>query len=79
MVQLLSLIAEYGEELGVTAAEIALEEGIPTVEAVLNIIHRLKEPPIPTFNLQTVALTIVPQANYERYNHLLSEVSYAKA
>lgn len=79
MVQLLSLIAEYGEDLGVTAAEVALEEGIPTVEAVLNIIHRLKEPPIPTFNLQTIALTIVPQANCERYNHLLSEVSYAKA
>lgn len=79
MVQLLSLIAEYGEDLGVTAVEIALEEGIPTVEAVLNIIHRLKEPPIPTFSLQTIALTIVPQANCERYNHLLSEVSYAKA
>lgn len=79
MVQLLSLIAEYGEELGVSAAEIALEEGVPTVEAVLNIIHRLKEPIIPCFTIQDIPLNTPPQANCERYNCLLKEVAYAKA
>lgn len=47
MVKLLSLIADFGEDIGITAAEIALEQAIPTVEAVLNIILRLTESTIP--------------------------------
>lgn len=72
MVKLLSLIAEYGEELGVTAAAIALQEGVPTVEAVLNIIHRLKEPVIPIITTYDVPLKNPPQAQLARYNTLLS-------
>ena len=60
MVKLLSLIADYREDLGVTASAIALEEGVPTVEAVLNIIHRLTEPAIPSFKIKEIPLTIPP-------------------
>ena len=73
MVRLLSLIADYGEELGVTAAELALEEGIPTVEAVLNIIHRLQEPPIPDIPAFDVPLKIPPLAQLHRFDSLLSQ------
>ena len=72
MVKLLSLIAEYGEELGVMAADIALEEGMPTVEAVLNIIHRLQEPNIPEIPAYDVPLNMPPLANLARYDSLLS-------
>jgi hypothetical protein len=72
MVKLLSLIAEYGEELGVMAADIALEEGMPTVEAVLNIIHRLQEPNIPEIPAYDVPLNMQPLANLARYDSLLS-------
>jgi len=43
-VELLTLSAEHDEDVGITAAEIALEEKMPTVEAVHNIINRLVEP-----------------------------------
>lgn len=71
MVEMLSLLAEYGEEVGVAAAELALECGMPTVAAVQNIIHRLNEPPIPKFNLPDIPLRIVPQADLLRYNTVL--------
>lgn len=73
MVRLLSLIADYGEELGVTAAELALEEGIPTVEAVLNIILRLQEPSIPEISTFDVPLKIPPLAQLHRFDCLLSQ------
>ncbi|WP_293602865.1 IS21 family transposase, partial [Polaromonas sp. 17-63-33] len=72
MVKLLSLIADYGEEIGVKAAAIALENEMPTVEAVLNIIHRLTEPVIPTIISYDVPLRIPPQAQLSRYDSLLS-------
>jgi transposase len=73
MVKLLILIAEYGEELGVMAAEIALEECMPTVEAVLNIIHRLTEPVIPKIECHDIPLRLPPQAQLSRYDSLLSK------
>ena len=80
MVKLLSLIADYGEELGVSAAAIALAEGMPTVEAVLNIIHRLKEPVIPNIISYDVPLRMPPQAQLARYDTLLSlGANYAAA
>lgn len=77
MVELLNLIAEYGEDIGVTAASIALEEGVPTVEAVLNIINRLLEPDIPTLKAKEIPLNTPPQSNCQRYNSLLKETPYA--
>lgn len=78
MVRLLSLIADYGEDLGVTAAELALEEGIPTVEAVLNIIHRLQEPVIPEIPAFDVPLKTPPLAQLHHFDRLLHlETHYA--
>ena len=79
MVELLMLIAEYGEDMGTVAAEIALEEGMPTVEAVLNIIHRLSEPSVPAFEVHDIPLAVPPVGNCQRYNSLLKEVGNAKA
>jgi len=45
---------------------------MPTVEAVLNIIHRLTEPVIPTIISYDVPLRIPPQAQLSRYDSLLS-------
>lgn len=71
MVKLLSLIADFGEEIGVTAAELALEQGLPTVEAVLNIILRLTEPDIPKIKTAHVALTLPPKANLAQFDQLI--------
>ena len=59
MVEMLSLLAEYGEEVGVAAAELALECGMPTVAAVQNIIHRLNEPPIGTRRITGLVIGFV--------------------
>ena len=66
MVKLLSLIADYGEEIGVKAAAIALDNEIPTVEAVLNIIHRLTEPVIPSIISYDVPPVSYTQDVYKR-------------
>ncbi len=71
MVKLLSLIADFGEEVGVTAAELALEQGLPTVEAVLNIILRLTEPTVPKIESRHVALRCPPKANLSQFDQLL--------
>lgn len=72
MVKLLSLIADFGEEVGVTAAELALEQGLPTVEAVLNIILRLTEPSLPKVECRQVTLTCPPRANLSQFDSLLN-------
>ena len=71
--------AAGGGTLGITAAALALEEGMPTVEAVLNIIHRLTEPVIPRFSMKDIPLNIPPEGNCARYNSLLKELCHAKA
>lgn len=71
MVEILALLAEYGEEVGVAAAELALECGMPTVAAVQNIINRLNEPVIPKFNLPDIPLNIPVQTDLSRYNSVL--------
>lgn len=72
-IKLLSLIAEYGEDVGVTAACLALEERVPSVEAVQNIINRLLEPSIPELKVKEIPLHCPPQGNCERYNSLLTK------
>lgn len=74
MVEILTLIAEYGEEVGVTAAELALECGMPTVAAVQNIINRLNEPIVPKFNVPDIPLFIPPETDLTRYNIVLKQV-----
>lgn len=77
MVELLMLIHEHGEDVGITAASIALEQGIPTVEAVQNIISRLLEPAIPVLKAKEIPLSNPPQSNCQHYNSLLKGVSHA--
>ncbi|TFV07003.1 IS21 family transposase [Bacillus stratosphericus] len=72
MVKLLNLMAEYDADLALTAAELALDEGMPTPEAVLNIINRLKEPPPPRFHIRDIPLTVPPSVDCSRYDRLLS-------
>ncbi len=71
MVRLLSLIADFGENIGITAAEIALEQGVPTVEAVLNIILRLTEPTIPTLESKQLPLNCPLVATLNHFDQLL--------
>jgi hypothetical protein len=59
-----SRIVNYGQDLGVTAAAMALDEAVPTVEAVLNIIHRLTEPVIPTLKINDIPLNVLPPLQY---------------
>ncbi len=72
IVKLLSLIADFGESIGITATEIALEQGISTVEAVLNIILRLTEPAIPELESQHIPLTCPPVATLTHFDQLLA-------
>ena len=78
MVKLLALMSEYDTDLALTAAELALEEGMVTPEAVLNIINRLKEPLPPKLSIDDIPLTLPPSANCQQYDSLLTKGSYAK-
>lgn len=77
MVRVLSLLAEYAPDVALTAAELALEEGRPTPEAVLNIIHRLSEPLIPKLYVDDIPLTHPPCVNCHHYDALLTGEYYA--
>lgn len=73
MVKLLNLMAEYDADLALTAAELALGEGMPPPpEEVLNIINRLKEPPPPRFHIRDIPLAVPPAVDCSRYDRLLS-------
>lgn len=78
MVKLLALMSEYDTDLALTAAELALEEGMVTPEAVLNIINRLKEPLSPKLSIDDIPLTLPPSVNCQQYDSLLTKGSYAK-
>ena len=75
--RLLTLIADHGEDVGITAAALALEEGCPTVEAVENIINRLLEPAIPVLKTKEIPLTNPPTGDCSIYNSLLKGTSHA--
>ncbi len=77
MVRLLALIADYGEDVGLTAAALALEEGVPTVEAVLNIINRLLAPAIPELKGREIPLNTPPISDCTLYNSLLKGTAHA--
>lgn len=77
MVRLLTLIADHGEDVGVTAASLALDEGCPTVEAVENIINRLLEPAIPALKTKEIPLANPPTSDCSIYNSLLKGISHA--
>ena len=69
----LLLAREYGLDALETACELVLESGMVTGSIVQNEIRRLTEPSRPKeiTTCQQLQLTAEPQANYQRYDHLL--------
>ena len=73
MVEILALVLQHDEQAVLTAVELALEAGAPTKTHILNVLHRLVDgkpnnPPAKPPNALT--LTIEPQADVARYDHL---------
>jgi len=72
MVDILALVLQHDEMLVLQAVEQALKAGVPSKPHILNLLHRLTDPtppaPIPT--PAGLALTIEPQSNVHRYDHL---------
>lgn len=74
LVKLFSMMADYELELALTAAELALEQGIVTPEVVLNIINRLREPLPPKLQVADIPLSLPLHVNCKQYDQVLSEV-----
>lgn len=72
-VDLLLLTREAGLDALETACELALESGLVSANVLQNAIRRLVEPVRPdTLNVaDTLQLITEPQANFQRYDHLL--------
>lgn len=74
---LLVLIRDYVEDIGITAASIALEKQIVTVEAVQHIINQFLEPNVPKLKEKVIPLNNPLQSNCQHYDSLLTEVRHA--
>ncbi len=79
MVDILALVLHHDEQAVLTAAELALAEGVPTKTHVLNLLHRLVDgkviggPPLDT--PQALVLHREPKANVERYDDLRAQIA----
>ena len=73
-VELLQLIQTYDMDTVASACELALEDNTTQLPAIVNLIHRLAEPDNePLLNtLQYPQLTVLPEANCQRYERLLA-------
>jgi transposase len=72
MVEILSLVLHHDEQAVLVAVELALEAGAPSKPHILNVLARLTEPPRPG-PIQPppgLGLTLEPEANVSRYDHL---------
>lgn len=78
MVEILSLVLQHDEEAVLAAVELALENGAPSKQHVLNLLKRLIEPtpPAPVDTPTHLMLVVEPQANTCRYDQL-REVRHA--
>ncbi len=78
MVEILSLVMQHEESAVLTAVELALENGVPSKQHVLNLLKRLVEPapPAPVDTPTHLALVVEPQSNVSRYDQL-REVRHA--
>lgn len=77
MVRLLTIMAEYSEDVAVTAAEIALEENLITPEALQNIINRLIEPLSPPLTIIAPITQQPLHISCTQYNDLLKGAHHA--
>lgn len=80
-VTLLLLIQSHDLDTVTTACELALEQGLGQLPTVLNILHRLTEPDQPkALNVVNYpAITALPQADCQRYDHLITGSPAAEA
>lgn len=78
MVEILSLVLQHDEEAVLAAVELALENGVPSKQHVLNLLKRLIEPapPAPVDTPSHLTLVVEPQADTCRYDQL-REVRHA--
>ncbi len=78
MVEILSLVLQHDEEAVLAAVELALENGAPSKQHVLNLLKRLIEPasPAPVDTPSRLTLVVEPEANTCRYDQL-REVRHA--
>lgn len=75
MAQVLAAVPVHGIEAVLVAAEIALESGRPSGEHVMNVLARLKSPPVALVaDMPGIALTLAeePAADVGRYEQLRS-------
>ena len=70
MASVLATVPTYGLDAVVTAVELVLESGVPSVEHVLNMLARLKQTTMPERVETSLTLTEEPQANTARYDSL---------
>jgi hypothetical protein len=72
MVEILALVLHHDEEAVLTAVELAIETATPSKQHVLNLLRRLIEPaaPEPIDTPLSLTLSVEPQANLSRYDHL---------
>jgi hypothetical protein len=76
MVEILALVLHHDEQAVLSAAELALEAGVPTKTHVLNVLHRLLDgtpQPRPVQAPQALKLSQEPLANVVRYDTLRTE------
>ncbi|MEQ1529369.1 MAG: IS21 family transposase, partial [Methylococcales bacterium] len=74
MVDVLALVLLHDEQAVLAAVELALETGAPSKQMVMNILSRLVEgEPVPPIDIpESLALSIEPLANVNRYDSLLN-------
>jgi transposase len=78
MASVLATVPTHGLDAVLTAVELVLESGVPSVEHVLNMLARLKQEVMPEQVETSLTLTEEPMANTARYDSLNGvEVSHA--
>jgi transposase len=72
MVEILALVMQHEESAVLAAVELALENGVPSKQHVLNLLKRLIEPapPAPVDTPAHLTLVVEPQSNVSRYDQL---------
>jgi transposase len=78
MVDILALVLQHDEQAVLTAAELALAEGVATKTHVLNLLHRLIDGKVTGPELDTPQALILrrePKANVERYDGLRTHLA----
>lgn len=76
MVEILALVLQHDETAVLASVELALENGVPSKQHVLNLLKRLIEPAPPAPVDTPLALAVEPQSNVSRYDQL-REVRHA--